>query len=362
MAHIEAKSEVETYIIGAGSTASFSEESKRIKAPVDNDFFATAQKVLQAETQYLPSFEDLRAFLSKLFRPFSSTECEFGDLPGLEEVMTILDSKIRSDSTARQHYERLLDLIVLTLWKTTTEGGGEVSSKQHEKLVGHMLNVPQNRIISFNYDYLMDKALKSKSLVNTLGYGVNFDWEFSSSGFQRVKENEPIGWERCRLYKLHGSMDWWRCGECNSLVNIVNARDFTRILESRLKLRDDKQFVCLNCNTESFAPFLIPPLLMKNYVETEWRHIWKNAKRAVVEANKILIWGYSLPTTDFEAEYLFRDAMVSRENLGNSQLGELDLVIHDARNKMPRIEKIFRPKLAQSYNSIEEYFDQKGIL
>src|SRR5208337_163968 len=81
-----------TCVLGAGSTAQVSDEiNNGLQVPTDKDFFASAHSVLSKEKKFsTDDFDTLLKWLQEMFPPTSST-AGFSDLPGLEEVMTILD-------------------------------------------------------------------------------------------------------------------------------------------------------------------------------------------------------------------------------------------------------------------------------
>jgi len=202
----------------------------------------------------------------------------------------------------------------------------------------------------------MDTALINAGMFSPVSYGLNFDWQFDGI-FERVTASAPVDPYRFRFFKLHGSMTWWRCTECNALVYIAHPNNFEPILRSRL-CQEKGKFLCQNCRTESFSPFLVPPLLSKTYNETEWRYIWKNAGAALRETDKLIMWGYSLPPTDFYAEYLFRNALAQR---GTKLIQEL-VVVNPQEETVERFEALFRPRESRKYNSIDEFFEKEEIV
>lgn len=349
-----------TCVVGAGSTVQVSEEIQNgLQVPTDRDFFKSAQAVLNKETALSTGiFTNLLTGLQEMF-PSSLTIPDYSHLPGLEEVMTILDLRTQDHPESgleyRKRYEALLSLIVLTFWRSLTREGKEVPSSRHDTLTRYLKEAPKSNVISFNYDYVMDTALINAGVFDLFGYGVNFDWQFDDA-FERISVSAPVDPYRLRFFKLHGSMTWWRCMECNALVYIAHADSFESVLRSRLGLETGK-FQCPNCRTESFSPFLIPPLLSKNYDETEWKYIWKNSGSVLRETDKLVVWGYSLPPTDFYAEYLFRNALAQRAR----PIGDL-VVINPHEEIFEKFKALFRPIKAEMYASIDEFFEKEEIL
>ena len=69
-------------------------------------------------------------------------------------------------------------------------------------------------ILSFNYDILMDNALYSLGKLTDSGYRMNFSRTNADGQWIRV-EDQP---SEISLFKLHGSLNWIKCGLCGALL------------------------------------------------------------------------------------------------------------------------------------------------
>jgi hypothetical protein len=60
-----------------------------------------------------------------------------------------------------------------------------------------------------------------------------------------------------------------------------------------------------------FEPFLVPPILDKTSLlkNRTLRILWNIARESISNADELIFIGYSLPTTDFASEFLFRQAV-----------------------------------------------------
>lgn len=168
-------------------------------------------------------------------------------------------------------------------------------------------------IISLNWDILMDNAL-SKALSDRDGpviddyapFGV-VDYCCYISSLRADDRRIRTGlWSLgCRGYnikllKLHGSMNWLQCPNCQQLFigfdekhNIVN---FTNPQP------------CRHCQAQGHQSLLrgslVMPTFLKDLSNFQIKLIWQNAAVELMEARRLVFVGYSLPSADFEFRQL----------------------------------------------------------
>lgn len=160
-------------------------------------------------------------------------------------------------------------------------------------------------VISFNYDCLIDNAIKNNTLKRwdpaksaygaSGGYGFKPEdgsnhWKDHSSG-KRVENT-------IRLLKLHGSMNWKREGE-NS-ISLVEDLD----------------------KVDDLAGSIIPPTWFKDLERYPFKDIWKQARKEVRRARIIVVVGYSVPETDLFSRSLFKVEAGSKD-----KREKLDLIV-----------------------------------
>ena len=98
-----------------------------------------------------------------------------------------------------------------------------------------------------------------------------------------------------RLYKLHGSINWYYFKE--------NISSQIYLYEGRLSLKDHEAI-----GKKDLIPLIIPPIFDKSIfmnVNTI-RTLWADAKDAIKSANEIFIIGYSIPESDLTVKYLLK--------------------------------------------------------
>lgn len=206
--------------------------------------------------------------------------------------------------------------------------------KRYEKALGHFLAVlpemfkrvcnepcyyhdlmagalhTQDCVISFNYDCVMDDALKRNAFKRwdpqKEAYGFTPSdgtdaWRDHSEG--RIVKNT------IQLLKLHGSMNW------------------NRKADEDIALEPDLQQV------ENLEGSIIPPTWFKNLGRYPFTNIWKEARKEVRASRILVVIGYSVPETD-----LFSKSLLKVEAGSKAKREKLDLLVlvnpdRDARHR-----------------------------
>jgi hypothetical protein len=178
-------------------------------------------------------------------------------------------------------------------------------------------------VMTFNWDIMLDDEMgrkpilehyllqrsnpkqelhKDKQYYNFILYlsGIRgMTWNAFGQGKPLLKWRGDQGY----YLKMHGSVDWKYCDNdiCKSSTNVFP------VLEV-----NGEHHICSECY-EEMKPLLLPPVLNKQYRRYSLiRKIWNAAAREMEIADEIVIWGYSLPPTDFYSEWLLRQANKSK--------------------------------------------------
>lgn len=208
---------------------------------------------------------------------------------------TVYEYGWRGISTSRG-YRRQFTLVEL-IARTFEEALRGPSCEVHKSLAKRMREGDQ--VFSYNYDLLIDHALRDEGKLTDEGYELTFNRVKDEGNWQSPEGNES----KVKLLKLHGSLNWLRCSICGSNL-LLRSNKIGRWSTSLPK-------TCPKCNSrEQFIQRLIvPPLQTKNYTDPAISYLWFKARRALIRIEEIVIIGYSLPTTDFAAEALLRVGM-----------------------------------------------------
>jgi NAD-dependent SIR2 family protein deacetylase len=145
-------------------------------------------------------------------------------------------------------------------------------------------------VISFNWDLLYEHSFRKLKGVGIPAKNLGF-----GKGFYRPS-----------LLKLHGSIDWGRCKQCNGL----HMSDKVEHIVYGQK--------CPTCKSDNLTTTHILPVLTKfenisKMDKTEeyppYRNIWRCAMYALTEAQEIYFLGYSLSDNDAHAKIFLKSAI-----------------------------------------------------
>ncbi len=165
--------------------------------------------------------------------------------------------------------------------KTLKESTKKKIPKEYEKFVKEILQ-PQDVIISFNYDLILEKTFIDSNI--SIDYGIS----------------EPEKDDRLIL-KLHGSANWVYCKNCN---HSYPTNDYSGLDTLLGKIK------CNNCKKNNLKPILIPPTMYKDYQDQELggmiQGLWARANEELYTADNIVFIGFSMAQTDAYAQELFK--------------------------------------------------------
>lgn len=299
-------------VLGAGATrgASFVEDPQDgsiCLPPLDGDFFTQLQRVAN------PKHEDtitevLKDVVSLFGHNFRVT---------LETVFTTIEHTLRvvnaTKGTAgwnpadlekkrvrlRQAIAAVMEESLTTDISTGSGRGRHLRECKHHKSLVEKLKA-SDAIISFNYDCLIDYALKQhgKGKWNArYGYGlpmpkgkgshIKGEKQWTHNGTRKPNKNRTV-----RLLKLHGSIHF--LSQAKGLFSLKQ-RPYTR-------QHGNLQFE------------IIPPEWNKRFDAGVFRKLWGIARDKIHKATTIVVIGYSFPLTDLHTSALFRIS-VSKEKL-----------------------------------------------
>ena len=356
------------YILGAGFSANAG-------APVMRDFIEQAKLLRDDVRLGLPS-EDQKTF-GRVFKRLGELRGAQArmtiDVENIEHLFSLLDMDIdfggKNASSLRQD---LIFLILRTLERTIqTENLSRrawgmpirdpVDDKQtltrglianyvelfsafaSRRWTGGNQGIPddgkcRDTIITMNYDCLVDDCLAKMGV---------------QPRYWLKDPRLPKDFERCRyeitVLKLHGSANWFKCNseQCRGKIIIAGGTPAKRL----------EYFYgqyCPECQRSTAEPVIVPPTWAKGGNSEILRPVWSEALRALREAGRIFIMGYSMPTTDEFFRYMLALALAENEDLDRV------LVVNRSAETQNRFEKLFHSqfgtrKLRPVQMTIETY-------
>jgi len=137
----------------------------------------------------------------------------------------------------------------------------------------------ENTIVSFNYDTVLEDAFAELKIPFTYGfpaYLANLHTSAKSKADETIPKIQPV-------YKLHGSINWGIDKSDTSKIQIYGDYEDLRA--------DGKEVL------------LVPPTWRKVF-GGHLTHIWSKAVMAIRNATRIIVIGFSMPSTDTHFKYL----------------------------------------------------------
>lgn len=130
-------------------------------------------------------------------------------------------------------------------------------------------------LISFNYDLVCETAL------GNLGIGYSYGFAPGAADYNIDDPRGRTG--QVLLLKLHGSVNWAYPGQRGKSLTVYKSSNEPR--------------------ENGAPPFIIPPTWKKSF-DSPLSGIWDAAVESIASATRIVIIGYSMPTTDTHFKYL----------------------------------------------------------
>lgn len=276
-------------VLGAGASrgASFVSDAYRARPPLDCDFFSELQRLKQ-ETDV----KELLYLVREEFGvdPTLSMEHFFSQV----EYMNRFHQEFNIDPGRKKiKYYRMLERFYRSLPILFNQAIGNESCEYHERLVD--LLHTNDVILSFNYDCLIDNALRNRAGKRwnpEKGYGFSVREGVSNWRAKRLRGRDAK--RSISLLKPHGSLNWHING--TGLVTLEEKPYDIKSAEGRI----------------------IPPTLFKNIEEKPYKNIWEKIRREIRGCRALIVIGYSVPATDLFSRALFRadiSSKIKREEL-----------------------------------------------
>jgi hypothetical protein len=304
------------YVFGAGASYAISAGNKnKSVAPLDSNFCSEIKKMnypywvktaaARVEADFVHHSDFSKTGLEELV-------CQ--QLSDLSFIQAIWKRANRGKRNPKDFLDDIVHLIAYRLKYCKAKRPNQVSKFLESAMEGNGEREVQDRIITFNYDTILDDFLLKRFSPQQ----VYFD-NINSSKLSQSGEKYPL------LLKLHGSINW-RCkkseyakifdppkSRSKSPTKTYDTRDCHRI--------NDIIFDPSVCSKFSDnVPLIIPPIPQKPITSVSiFRYLWSYAYEYLSEAENIIIVGYSLPPSDRLAVSLF-------SNFKNETLSNLTII------------------------------------
>ena len=284
------------FVFGAGASYCAS-KSKSIhrQAPLDIDFCGRLESIDASIPLWVNASRDMIMKAWKDHLPFKSYGLEQAIIRNLghAEFVDAIHKRKRAASISDAEYlNHLSHLISYILRKAKENSAGAYAEFVNKHFVDDQ---SFNRVITFNYDELLDKKLLEKFSTQQL-YFDRIDLGSITSSRRVNRYPDPI------LIKLHGSVNW-RCkkADLTAIVNGETTENDEYIIDS---VRYSKKGT--PSPDDDSSPLIIPPLPVKPITTIRlFCFLWTKAYEYLHEAEELVICGYSLPDADRLAQSMF---------------------------------------------------------
>jgi hypothetical protein len=227
---------------------------------------------------------------------------------------------------ALEAFRALLQLFTERLAVTTNNLGATHKGRLYRMLVfflAHEVDPNDITIITFNQDVQVEKTLERLS--GTKRWHKVADRLFSFPGLYAIPENQWDGIsspggkggtdcfahtpmiDGClNVLKLHGSLNWYSTHNSPKPTRraMLNQKRKLSVTQRRTIAPDMK---LTSKKTKYTLPVVVPPVTHKSSVlPALLSPVWELAEKRLIEADEVLVFGYSCPALDFESANLLR--------------------------------------------------------
>ncbi|MBO6514607.1 MAG: hypothetical protein JJ974_11640 [Phycisphaerales bacterium] len=269
-------------ILGAGATVgtSLRDSMDRPRPPLDADFFTQIQRL--KNMKHVPYVEALLKFCYEEFGPGWSL--------GMEQFYNYVwySKKFRTQKNLEfnvgsklisQDVETVFKNVLLAVFEESLYGmHSQDPLKQstcalHDAVAQNLQ--PDDCVISFNYDCVMDCSMVTNSKYWRSRESYGLDLADKNLSYWDGKDTLPKG--VAYLYKLHGSINWkLKSGQIE-----LKQRPYTR-------------------QQTSSHFHIVPPVISKDFLVDGdvLSELWKSASKKLADAKSVVVVGYSVPDAD----------------------------------------------------------------
>ncbi len=293
------------FLLGAGATRGALRHvilnKKRVKPPLNGDFFAVADAYARAKGKDSADSKRL-ARLRHLFKEHLPIE----GTPKMEEAFSLL--YIAKDfpnvyrrgpgrTSASGRLQEIEDFLRLAFGIFHLLGQDSSAPTGYDRLVGKL--EPGDTVITLNYDTLLDSALVRNGWSPGQGYCLGG----SKQKVQWAPKSGTGNLRNVSLLKLHGSVNWYVRGSFRNLSRVFTNKP---VLVSNPRRNERGGHIRQ----------IVPPIYGKFFDHDHWRSLWDKAHKSLFDADVLVVVGCSLVATDFHLRALLSRVSQERKSTG----------------------------------------------
>ncbi len=325
------------YIIGAGASAGYG-------APTFSNFFDKAKQIMEGDSADVDK-DRFRTVIDTHRKPrFSSYN--------IEQFYNFLETEaILEDPTRGNWASELKDATLYLISATIKHSLEDETPKDISNFIKNLEHKTNVTIINLNWDLLFDSYF--------FGHYMKINYGYASHDLDDANDNKHKPVSSLKMLKLHGSLNWLVCSECNKKIFFV-----------RRYIIDGKEYdncCCMDCGDQPLERLILPPVSAKLGEDSKYeliKEIWRLARVNLIEAERIYIIGYSFPPTDSQFENFFKSSLSMNKNLEEVIIVTYPKYGQEKMEFEGRYASIFRhtghdDKINFKYHSFEKYIKIK---
>ena len=220
-------------------------------------------------------------------------------------------------------------LIVAVLFQAQRECR-QIGDRVHDSLAKEV-DKTRDTVISYNYDLLVDQALRKAEKASSDDYGIAFVGAVDGSPGPSVREayrRDPEIQPGCQgvqegvpVLKLHGSLNWLGLAQANlfkrdpevfywpGAINVLVGPDFWWTGFGSLRAANGSNDIS---QSGRLRPIIVPPTFAKDALRgSPMGKLWPKAKEALEKCDRVAIIGLSLREADYQTRWLLRTALAA---------------------------------------------------
>lgn len=353
-------------LLGAGASVAEAKAqgiSKEEWPPTDTTFFKYCIKQLKPRFQQISDYAKNLLGLD-LEAEHLSSELVFNKA----YTLAVQENSVVGAALAQLYY--LIDLYQKAIADSTDKincnsAGGVFSLVEWLTSETNRENI---QLITFNYDLVVEKALsnlKRESYVNPI---FEFNTAYLIDPYQTLPPSPNSDGEgfptsmfgnSISVIKLHGSLNWLRGVEGNfDKLDPIGKIPYKLFLYQGKKIFVKFILDLENPNrthTTKFAmhPLIVPPVYKKTqFYSNLFKPLWRRAEESIELAERLIIFGYSLPEADTKAQNMLARALAKNSRTPDVHIIDTDPTVCD---KFRRKLKIVSLKY---YQDVDEFISQ----
>jgi len=353
-------------LLGAGaSIADVATKPMKSRPPLDRGFFSTASATLPSDGRV----RTVRKYVADAY----GIDILAVQHDSLEGVMGRIYPDLFND-LLRVHaltaFRALLQLFTDRL-ATTTNGIRATQKRLLYRILSQLLSdgcrPGDITIVTFNQDLQVEKILEHLSetkrweAIAPLLFSFPELYSVAAGTWEGVTgpmpgENAEVftrtdAERNClRVLKLHGSLNWYSTHTSTTPSRSAMFRADRRLSVTRRRTIAPDMALSRESRKVYTLPVVVPPVTHKSSVQhNAVARIWTLAKRRLIEADDLVVFGYSCPPLDFESANLL--ARAQRQRSDSSTIS----VIDPAGSVATRYIDLLAPKRLRYYATAHDF-------